>query len=75
MLIIRSLQEIRDAIPPRLFTRDTWRSLTYLARDLALAAFTWSCATYIDPLSRDLELRVHSSPTVIEVARWLAWCT
>ena len=42
------MREIRAAIPPYLFVRETRRSLTYLARDLLLVlTFGW-LATWID---------------------------
>lgn len=71
----RSLQQIRDVIPPRLFVRDTRRGFAYLARDLALAAFAWTAGTQIDPFFRRQEVRACLLPVTSEIARWLAWCT
>ncbi|KAG6890245.1 hypothetical protein C0992_002773 [Termitomyces sp. T32_za158] len=70
-----SLKEIRDAIPPRLFVRDTVRGLMYLARDLLLAAAAWSLATYIDPLFKQAQIVELLTPVGAEIARWAAWCS
>ncbi|KAG6889934.1 tRNA-dihydrouridine synthase 3 [Termitomyces sp. Mi166 len=68
----RSLKEIRDAIPSRLFVRDTVRGLMYLARDLLMAAAAWSLATYIDPFFNQAYITELLTPVGAEVARWAA---
>jgi omega-6 fatty acid desaturase (delta-12 desaturase) len=69
-----SQKEIRAAIPPQLFVRDTLRGLRYLARDLILAAACWYAATYIDPYFKGEEVRQLLTPVGAETARWGAWC-
>ncbi|EMD37162.1 hypothetical protein CERSUDRAFT_155708, partial [Gelatoporia subvermispora B] len=44
-----TLEEIRSAIPPDLFVRQTWRGLAYLMRDISMAGIAWKLATLIDP--------------------------
>ncbi|QRV89512.1 Fatty acid desaturase [Ceratobasidium sp. AG-Ba] len=44
-----SMKEIKGAIPPHLFIRDTTRGLVYLLRDLVLAAALWRASGCIDP--------------------------
>lgn len=46
--VTSSMQQIRYAIPPDLFTRDTRRGLLYFARDLAMAAFAWKAMMYAE---------------------------
>ncbi|KAI0095439.1 fatty acid desaturase-domain-containing protein [Hypoxylon sp. NC0597] len=53
------INTIRKAIPPHCFKPSTWRSLSYVARDLAMAgALTYAALTYIpfvpSPLYRTL---------------------
>jgi len=69
-----SLKEIKAAIPPQFFVRDTRRGLLYLARDLILAAIAWTLATFIDPCLKADATKELLSPIGAEVARWLAWC-
>ncbi|KAF4622605.1 hypothetical protein D9613_009008 [Agrocybe pediades] len=69
-----SLKEIRAAIPPEFFVRDTLRGLSYLARDILLAAFAWTCATYIDPYFQGAAAKELLTPVGAEVGRWAAWC-
>ncbi|KAL0945986.1 hypothetical protein HGRIS_012264 [Hohenbuehelia grisea] len=68
-----SLKEIRSAIPPHLFERDTMRGLMYLLRDLLMAATAWSLASHIDPLAHSATSRNLNAPWLIEVAKWSAW--
>lgn len=73
MSLLRSLKEIKAAIPPHFFVRDTLRGLLYLARDILLASIAWSLATYIDPyFKKDTTVEL-LSPIGAEVARWAAW--
>ncbi|KAL4247528.1 hypothetical protein ABKN59_007340 [Abortiporus biennis] len=60
-----SINEIRNAIPARLFVRDTSKGLAYLARDLVMTVTLWRAAMYIDPLLKDY--------TVLRWATWLAY--
>ncbi|KAJ7773344.1 fatty acid desaturase-domain-containing protein [Mycena metata] len=69
VLLSKSISEIRSAIPPQYFVRNTLKGLLYLARDLALAACAWSLAVAIDPFFRTRE-----SFLIWSVLRWGAWC-
>jgi len=66
-----SLKEIRDAIPPRLFKRKTSRGLSFVARDIGLAAAFWIAASYIDLTLA--AITDHLSPLGTTVIRWAAW--
>ncbi|KAF9260845.1 delta 12 fatty acid epoxygenase [Marasmius fiardii PR-910] len=68
-----SLKEIRDAIPPRLFVRDTARGLRYLFRDVVLASTLWYLALTIDPLFKNPDVLQVLSPMGAELLRWSAW--
>jgi len=70
-----TLAEIRAAIPARLFVRQTWKGLLYLARDIALAAACWKAATYIDPYFKSAQVTDVVGKVGGEVARWSAWGT
>ncbi|THU84748.1 linoleoyl phosphatidylcholine delta-12 acetylenase [Dendrothele bispora CBS 962.96] len=69
-----SLKEIRNAIPARLFVRDTRRGLRFLARDLVLAAGLWYAATFIDPYFNNEKVVQLLNPIGKETARWAMWC-
>ncbi|KAF8479977.1 fatty acid desaturase-domain-containing protein [Gautieria morchelliformis] len=70
-----SQRDIRNAIPSRLFVRDTKLALMYTARDLAIAALLWYGATFIDPTFRESQrLRSVLHPAGAEMARWGLWC-
>lgn len=69
----RSLKEIRAAIPPHLFARDTTRGLLFFTRDLLMAAIAWSLASYIDPYFKGVAVRQLLTPFGAEIARWSAW--
>lgn len=69
----RSLKEIRDAIPARLFKRDTARGLRYFARDIFMAAALWTAATRIDPYFAKAEVSRRLTPIGAEIARWAVW--
>ncbi|KAJ3865487.1 fatty acid desaturase-domain-containing protein [Lentinula novae-zelandiae] len=68
-----SLKEIRDALPARLFKRDTALGLRYLAVDLIMTTALWTAATYIDPYFGKAEVIEKFSPIGAEVARWASW--
>jgi len=68
-----SLKEIRAAIPPQFFVRDTRRGLLYLARDILLATAAWSLATKIDPIFKQTVMRESLTTLGAEAARWAAW--
>ena len=70
----RSLQEIREAIPPELFVRDTKRGLTFLARDLLLAAVTLAVGISIDSTFVPATGRSQEHVIIMGIARWAAWC-
>ncbi|KAG5644192.1 hypothetical protein DXG03_008855 [Asterophora parasitica] len=68
-----SLKQIREAIPPRLFVREAVKGLSFLGRDLALAALAWSFATYIDPFFTHSEVKIVLTSAGADVLRWSAW--
>ncbi|KAF8633792.1 hypothetical protein AX15_001262 [Amanita polypyramis BW_CC] len=68
-----SLRQIRDAIPSRLFTKDTRRGLLYFARDLSMAAFAWKAITHTELYLTSEEVRQKWSPFIAEFARWAMW--
>ncbi|KIP07406.1 hypothetical protein PHLGIDRAFT_30042 [Phlebiopsis gigantea 11061_1 CR5-6] len=68
-----SIDEVRQAIPARLFKRDTTRGLLCLARDLAMAATLWVLALRIDSSSSTLSR--HIGPLCAEIIRWALWTT
>ncbi|KIM76151.1 hypothetical protein PILCRDRAFT_826662 [Piloderma croceum F 1598] len=72
--MIVPMNEIRRAIPPHLFKRDTIRSLLYLLRDLTMAAIVWRVATYIDPCFHRTDVRGVLTGPIAELGRWGAWC-
>ncbi|KJA16239.1 hypothetical protein HYPSUDRAFT_47552 [Hypholoma sublateritium FD-334 SS-4] len=67
------LKEIRAAIPPELFVRNTRHGLLYLSRDILMAATAWTLATLIDPYFQSEATRKILTPTGAEVSRWAAW--
>jgi hypothetical protein len=69
------MKDIRSAIPPHLFIRKTWLGLLYAGRDIAVTAFLWKAATYIDPVCRGHYIRSVLTPGGAEVIRWLLWTT
>ncbi|KAF8901964.1 linoleoyl phosphatidylcholine delta-12 acetylenase [Mucidula mucida] len=52
-----SLAKIREAIPPEFFVRNTALGCSYLARDLVIATFLCTVATYIRALPANVVLR------------------
>jgi hypothetical protein len=68
------MNEIRRAIPPHLFKRDTIRSLQYLLRDLTMAVIALRGATYIDPCFHHTSVRGLLTGPLAELGRWGAWC-
>ncbi|KAJ1307325.1 hypothetical protein OPQ81_001431 [Rhizoctonia solani] len=68
-----SMKEIKDAIPARLFVRNTTRSMIYLARDLILAAALWKGASFIDPYFNRLGETGTLRDSLFESFRWIAW--
>lgn len=71
--LLRSLKEIRSAIPPRLFVRDTKRGLAYMVQDLTIVSALWYTATYIDPIFLSSHLRPSLGPMQAEALRWMVW--
>ena len=69
----RKLREIRAAIPPHLFVRDTRRGLMWLALDFLMAAACWKAALYIDPTFRSRAMVQLLSPAGAQAARWTCW--
>jgi omega-6 fatty acid desaturase (delta-12 desaturase) len=70
---IRSLKEIREAIPPELFIRDTRRAVMYLMRDLLMAALAWSFALRIDPFFSGAPTRTALTDFGADIFRYCAW--
>lgn len=68
-----SMKEIKNAIPSYLHVRNTFRSLTYLARDLVLAALLWRAASFIDPYFSQLGDVHFLKRSLFESFRWAAW--
>jgi hypothetical protein len=69
-----SLGEIRAAIPPHLFHRNTLKGVSYVIRDFALAASFWWAATYIDPTFKGAAAKEYLGEHCAEVCRWAVWC-
>ncbi|KAL0581658.1 hypothetical protein V5O48_000359 [Marasmius crinis-equi] len=70
-----SLREIRNAIPSRLFVKNTALGLQYLLRDIVFAASLWYLASNIDSLSRKTAVIELLTPFGAELFRWSAWIT
>ncbi|KIP05950.1 hypothetical protein PHLGIDRAFT_107537 [Phlebiopsis gigantea 11061_1 CR5-6] len=68
-----SIEEVRAAIPARLFKRDTTRGLLYLARDLAMAAIVWRLGMQIDTISVRPAVVGLTGHAGAEVLRWGLW--
>ena len=69
----RTIEEVRRAIPARLFKRDTTRGLLYLARDLAMAAIVWRLGMQIDTIpARGAVVRL-AGHAGAEMLRWGLW--
>ncbi|KAJ2929163.1 hypothetical protein H1R20_g7927, partial [Candolleomyces eurysporus] len=68
-----SLKEIREAIPPELFIRDTRRAMMYLMRDLLMAAVAWSFALKIDPFFSNAHIRSALTGLGADLCRCCAW--
>ncbi|GJE88918.1 fatty acid desaturase-domain-containing protein [Phanerochaete sordida] len=70
-----SIEEIRRAIPDRLFQRSTLRGLGYLLRDLAMAAALFYGALHIDDISRRVGTSGRVGAMAETVTRWILWLT
>lgn len=71
----RTLKQVRDSIPPRLFARNTLLGLAYYTRDVALAVALFFLAVRID---RGVEFFVPQftpGTRVVELTRWVLWVT
>ncbi|KAL6302048.1 fatty acid desaturase-domain-containing protein [Sparassis latifolia] len=68
-----SLNEIRAAIPQHLFTRQTWRGLLYVARDLIMAAFFLRSALRIDSFYGGEHVVEHLTVVGAQIARLMTW--
>ncbi|KAI3607453.1 delta-12 fatty acid desaturase [Moniliophthora roreri] len=68
-----SLKEIKDAIPARLFVRDTSLGLLYLLRDALVASLLWYCASKIDPLTKKEVVVETLGPFGAQLVRSSAW--
>ncbi|KAJ7126936.1 delta 12 fatty acid epoxygenase [Mycena epipterygia] len=68
------MKDIRAAIPPEYFVRDTPRAFLHLGRDLTLAGCAWSFAMTIDPFFTHLPREPILSSIFYNLLRWGAWC-
>ncbi|KAF6743663.1 delta-12-fatty acid desaturase [Ephemerocybe angulata] len=67
-----TLKEVHDAVPKELLERNQLKSLSYLLRDIVLAAFLYSCASRITPWS-DLLL---GNQEILKIClKTCLWCT
>jgi len=71
--LCRTLREIRAAIPPHLFIRDTSRGLFYLARDVFMAVAIWSLVSLFDTYFQRVAIRELLTPAGAELFRWFVW--
>jgi len=71
--LIRSIGQIRNAIPQRLFVRHTSWGLAYLFRDILMAAIAWEIALHIDPLFKSQNATKVLGSLGASATRWLAW--
>lgn len=71
----RTIEDVRHAIPARLFKRDTARGLTYLARDIVMATFAWKLATYIDVVPTQAVVKNHLGGIGAQALRMGLWLT
>lgn len=72
----RTIQEIRDAIPDRLFVHDTPRAVGYLAMNIAMAVGAWTFATRIDALCAYLQdvAPAFLSASLVPLVNAGLWC-
>ncbi|KAJ7167151.1 delta 12 fatty acid epoxygenase [Mycena crocata] len=68
-----SLKEIRLAIPPNLFKRDTGRGLLYLTRDLAFITGLSVMASLINVTFTATDVQRLLSPAGAKIGQWAAW--
>ncbi|TFK22249.1 delta 12 fatty acid epoxygenase [Coprinopsis marcescibilis] len=71
--MIWPLKEIRAAIPPEMFVRNTTKGIMFLCRDLLLAATAWSIALRIDPFFGHAVVKSVLTPFGAECVRYCAW--
>lgn len=70
---VRSMKQIRDAIPPHLFIKDTRRGLLYFARDLTMAAFAWKAMMLTEACLTSEDVRQALSPFVAKFSLYAMW--
>ena len=69
-----SINEIRAAIPKRLFERQLGRATLYLTRDLVVASVFWYLATWIDSPELARTVMNYGVPAVaLPFIRWPLW--
>ncbi|THH16377.1 hypothetical protein EW146_g4264 [Bondarzewia mesenterica] len=68
-----TLAEIRQAIPLRLFVRNTQRSLMYLLRDLVMAALLWKLVLLFEVCLGSRHATSVFGPIGAQVVRWAIW--
>lgn len=71
----RTIEDVRRAIPARLFKRETARGLVYLARDIVMAAFVWKLATYIDVVPTQAVVKTRLGGIGAQALRMGLWLT
>jgi hypothetical protein len=67
------MKQIRDAIPPHLFIKDTRRGLLYFARDLSMAAFAWKAMMLTEACLTSEDVRQALSPSVAKFSLYAMW--
>ena len=70
----RSLSEIRAAIPPHLFIRDTRRAMGYFARDATMAAAALVLAAHTQQILASpfvVDHLGHSTAKLLQAFAWL----
>ncbi|THH12756.1 hypothetical protein EW146_g7395 [Bondarzewia mesenterica] len=72
---IRSMEEIRNAVPSHLFVRHTCKGLGFLARDILFACVLFHFAFYFGHRLNTLEMSTPFGFGAVFFARILLWCT
>jgi len=69
-----TLGEIRDAIPPPLFIRNTRKALAYAGRDYAMAALWWTMVWYFETLLSSTMAETYLGTYGAFTMKWVSWC-
>jgi len=68
-----SMKEIKEAIPPHLFVRDTRRGLLYFARDLSMAIFALKAMQSFELYLSNGPLIQTWPPVAMSLVKWAMW--